>query len=329
MSDVEVLNDAPTEIESSKSVESPVAAASTPEADQASAQVTDPAINPVAEPGTPPAPTYTPNFKFNVKGKEHEIDEMFRGLIKDAESEKKVKEVFEKSMGLDVVKQDRQAIKTEYEGFKTQIMPHLQTLHKFTSLRDGGNLGAAFQVAGITDDQIFEYALSRLEMEKNPHQAALFKQNNEAALKAIDHEAELNRLRAQTQSHELMTFNQQLDHSLASVKDLASMVDQRLSQDGAFREEVINLGVNQFNKGINLSVEDAVSMVANKYKSLINQSTNQQAPAAPAAPAAPQAHQRPHTIPNTGTSNVSPISKKVRSISDLKGAYKDLVASGQ
>src|SRR5688500_2643210 len=110
-SQVEVLNDVET-----------------PSTESESSVANDPAAEPAATPAPvaadtaqPAAPAYTPDFKVKIKGKEFEIDEMFRGLIKDADSEKKVKEFFEKAYGIDFVKQDRKALKDEHEGFKSQV----------------------------------------------------------------------------------------------------------------------------------------------------------------------------------------------------------------
>src|SRR5688572_23823320 len=50
---------------------------------------------------------YTPNFKFKVLDKEHEIEERFRKLIKDADSEKMIRELHEKSFGIEAIKSQR------------------------------------------------------------------------------------------------------------------------------------------------------------------------------------------------------------------------------
>ena len=39
----------------------------------------------------PPVPTYTPNYKFKAYEKEYELDELYRPLIKDADTEAKIK----------------------------------------------------------------------------------------------------------------------------------------------------------------------------------------------------------------------------------------------
>jgi hypothetical protein len=314
---IEVTDDVSTEIEPSTTAPEAVTApenVATPET-----VVESPATEQVA-PVVPQAPVYTPNFKYSVKGQEKEIDEMFRSLIKDAESEKKIKDLFEKADGIDFVKQDRDALKTEYKGFKEQTIPYLQTYHKFTTLRDNGNLGAALQVAGISDEQVFEYALQKLEMEKNPSQANLYKTHTEASLKAIDMESKLQRYEQQEQMQQQHAFMQEIENSIASVKDIATQVDMKLGKAGVFKEEVIAHGILEYNKGNILTVAQATEAIVNKYKPFITPTTTTPAQSAPQATQA-----KAPIMPNLGTSNVSVIKQKPKNIEDLKKAYQEEV----
>jgi hypothetical protein len=262
------------------------------------------------------APSYEANYKYSVRGQEKEVDEMFRALITDADKEKKIKEIFEKADGLDFVKGDRDSLKSEFKGFKEQITPYLSEYNKFTSLRDQGNLGAALQVAGITDDQLFEYCVQKLEMQSNPSQANLYKAHTESSLKQFEVETQLNHYKQQEQQNNEYRFNIDLDSAVTAQNDLASQVDQKLGKIGAFKEEVIAMGVYESQRGNILSVNDAVNAVANKYKPFIT-------PQAQVIPQAP--YKAPATMPNTGSSNVSVISQRPKSIDDLRKLQKEMV----
>lgn len=313
---LEVSDDVSTEMDTSTPA-TDVPASSTPEPvntnvgePAATAPVADPSQ---AAPATPAVPVYTPNFKYKVRDQEKEISEMYRSLIKDEKTEKEVKQLFEKAEGLDFVKQDRANIKSEYEGFKNQAMPYLQVYHQFTSMVEKGNLGAALQVAGITDEQIFEYAVQKLELEKNPHQAALYKNHQQASLRELELEGKVRSFEQQQVQAQAQQFNHDLDNTLLGHRDLVSQVDEKLGKMGAFKDEVITLGTYEFNRGNNLSIEQAVEQVLNKYKPFLS---------APAA-AAPQIQQvthanRPATIPSVGASSMSAISQRPKSISDLR-----------
>jgi hypothetical protein len=260
------------------------------------------------------APTYQPNFKYSVRGQEKEIDEMFRSLVKDADSEKKIKELFEKAEGLDFVKEDRKSLKSEYEGFKSQVVPYLQEYHKFTSLRDQGNLGAALQTAGISDEQIFKYALEKLEMEQNPQTASIYKSNQEAALKQFEMQTQLQQYEQMQQQLQMQQFEYDMNQSLTSHMDIVRQVDERLGKPGAFREEVERFGIAEYHRGNqNLSVQQAVEHVVTKYQPFFSSST----PGLSMAPQAPT-HKAPAVMPSVGSTNVSVISKRPKSVDDLR-----------
>lgn len=271
--------------------------------------VAAPATTPVS--AVPQAPAYTPNFKYSVRGQEKEISEKYRALIKDAESEKELKELFEKAEGLDFVKQDRASLKAEHEGFKQQITPYLQEYHKFTSLRDKGNLGAALQVAGISDDQIFEYAVQRLQMQENPQLAQYHKQTTEQALSQFDMEGQLQRYQQMEQQLKVQQFEFNLSQAVAAHKDVVSAIESKWGQPGSFMDEVKSFGLAQHHMGRDVNEAQAVEAVLNKYRPFL-----QTQPSTPAN--APAPHQAPSVIPNVGSTNMSAVKARPTSVADLK-----------
>lgn len=290
-----------------------------------SSTVGESAVAATATPDALAVPAYQPNFKYSVRGQEKEIDEMFRTLIKDSESEKKIKELFEKSEGLDFVKQDRTALKSEFEGFKTQVSPYLQEYHKFTSLRDNGNLGAALQTAGISDEQIFKYALEKLEMEQNPQVANVYKSNQDAALKQFEMQTQLQQYEQMSQQLQLQQFEYDLSTALGTHQNLISQIEEKLGRSGAFREEVESVGVSEYHRGNNISVQQAVELVANKYKPFFTTTDSASGSGLPFSQAAQQQRQTPAVIPNTGSSNVSVIGRKPKSIDDIRKMRSEAV----
>lgn len=315
---IEVIDDVSTEMEPSTTAPE---LSSAPDSAPAN-EVVDPAVAAPATtpdvPVTPEVPAYQPSYKYSVRGQEKEIPEKYRALIKTAEDEKELKEFFEKAEGLDFVKQDRSSLKQEYEGFKQQINPYLQEYHKFTSLRDKGNLGAALQVAGISDEQIFEYAVQKLQMEQNPHMANLYKGNTEAALREIEDQGKIQQYQMMEQQLQQQQFEFNLSQAMATHKDVIGTIEAKWGQPGSFKEEVKSYGIAQYHLGNNLTEQQAVDAVLNKYKPFLAASPN------PAQ--APQPHKAPHVIPAVGSANVSAIKVKPKSVDDLKKAYQDEIA---
>lgn len=272
-----------------------------------------------ADAATPAAPAYQPNFKYSVRGQEKEIPEKYRALVKAAEDEKELKELFEKAEGLDFVKQDRAALKQQHEGFVNQVKPYLSEYHKFTSARDNGNLGAAFKVAGISDDAIFQYALEKLQADQNPQLAQYQQQSTDAYLKQFDMEGQLQQFQMEKQQLQAQQFDFNLSQAITAHKDVVGAIEAKWGQPGSFKDEVIAFGYAQAQMGNNLSEAQAVEAVLNKYKPFLAAS-----PTSQAAPAV--AHQAPRVVlPNTGGTNVSMIQPRAKSIDDLRKAYKEEV----
>src|SRR5574338_786965 len=59
------------------------------------------------KPSAPVPPAFTPNYKYRAALQEKEIEEFWRPLIKDAESEKRVKDALTRLDGFDLVKSSR------------------------------------------------------------------------------------------------------------------------------------------------------------------------------------------------------------------------------
>jgi len=66
-------------------------------------------------------PVFQPNYKLEIRGKHFEIPEEFRGLIKDKDSETKIRDIFNKAYGLDDAVQTRDKWKTNYETLNKQF----------------------------------------------------------------------------------------------------------------------------------------------------------------------------------------------------------------
>lgn len=306
-------------------------AESTPDLQVADPEGQTPAVEsdlnaaPVDQTGQPATPAYTPDLKVKIKGKEHEIPEMFRGLIKDPESEKQVKEFVEKALGLDAVKADRATLKEQFEGYKRDIQPFIQVYDQFTHLRDQGNLGAAFKVAGISDEQIFGYAVQMLEMQQNPTLAKTYTAHQEQSLKELELSRKVAMYEQQEQVSAEQKFYNEFEESLSKHQSLADQVNAKLGtpeNPDFFREEIIAFGLAQQQRGKACTPAQATEAVVNKYKQFFPATT---APAQQSTPqaAAPVSPPRPHTLPNVGNGHASPVKKRVTSIEDIKKAARE------
>lgn len=273
-------------------------------------------------------PAYQPNFKFSVLKKEHEIPELYRSVVKDADSEKQVKELFEKAYGLDHVKSERAKLQDEYKTYKTQTEPILKIASQLEYHRKQGDLGGYFKTLGLSREQIFQWAVQQAEIEQLPeHQRRVYDQQQEAQLRAYQLEQQLQERDQQFQAYQVQQRQAELDFTLSKpdVSSFAQAFDQR-NGEGSFRDELIQRGrMYYFSQGIDVPPEKLAQEIMTRFH-LQTTSPNQttQPVQTQPVPAQPQrTTQSVPVIPNTGASASAPVKKKVTSLEDIEREYQE------
>lgn len=268
---------------------------------------------------------YTPNFKFTAANEEREIDEWIRPVIKDAETEKKIKELYSKAYGMEEVKNVREKMKQEYYNYKSQAEPLIKTVseaHRFytagkQSLSDGNingyvhKTGEAFKQLGISDEDLKKYVFHKLNLEELP-------QDRKQEYNRFN-ELELQNQQLQQQTQEQQRYLQQVavqaktaELNQATAKpEVASIIqafDQR-NGAGSFKAEVIQRGQLYWQtQGVDKSSEELVQEIITKYG--LSQ------PVAPQATTQAQPQAVP-TIPVVKGGSSSPAGKVFKTTDDL------------
>lgn len=285
-------------------------------------------------------PAYVANKKFKVLDQEKEMDEWLTSAIKDPETEKKARELYEKAYGLDAVKpklyEERQArtqLESEFNQFKGEIGNIIKT-------RDT-DLGLFFEKVNLPKEKVAQWLISELEKEEKlkglpDHMKAAY--NESQALKRANEE-----LNQKVQYLENGTVEQAVQarttelQSVLSRPDVHSFIqafDARLEKPGAFRDLVIRHGKAEFDAtGKDVNAEDAVNAVL-RYLGHQTQvaspatkpNESATAAAAPSAPRVITAKAKPTVIPNVGSSTSSPAVKRPKSIDDLRAMAKKMQA---
>lgn len=276
------------------------------------------------EPAAPAAselPAFTPNFKFKVDEEEKEIDELFRGIIKDADTEKKVRELHEKALGLDLHKTRHEKLKTQFQEVNSKYTNIDKSLKQLSRFVQNGDLGSFFDAINIPEHMVFQFVKQKLtQMEAPPEQRAEMQRAESERRQFIQLQQENEELQQRFSTETTQARGLELDTALASpvVTTIASQMDAKLGK-GAFKREVINRGIVAYQTtGVEIPVHQAVQEAVAYWSPMFGQSP--QAPPAPAAiQAAPQEPaQPPPTMPNVSGRATSPIKTGPRSIADLK-----------
>jgi len=278
--------------------------------DENEAPVADPAPEsvepPAAEPA--PAPTFQSSYKYKVLGEEKELPETVRPLIKDADSEKFVRELFEKSEAMEHFKTKHGSLHAEYEKVRQQYEPLMGELTELSELRQAGDLGGFFEKLGLKQEEVLSWAVEQVKQMQLPED----QRRAHETMSLRDRELrELRKANERTQSQMesyLVTQKQreiEMATSVPEVKSFVAAFDERAGRQGAFMEELLFRGDKAFRQGRDLSAQEVVSEIMRLYPM-------------GGQPAAPGSAPKPPVIPNVGGRNGIPSPGSPRNLDDLK-----------
>lgn len=272
--------------------------------------------------GETPVDAYTPNWKFKVLDKEHEVEEWLRPVVKDADSEKKIKELYEKAYGLDPVKASRDAVQKELAEVKKDL-PTLTAVYndayEAMQFKHRGDLAAFFEKVGVTDEQLAKYMLEKINRQNLPPEQQQVYNELEAKRKSEYQQArQLEEMDQRYQQMATQAREWEVDQWLAKpeVSGIAERYDA-VNGKGTFKRHVAEIGVQYHAmNGQDPSVEQVMSIAMDNWKKLEAVFRNQ--PVSNAPPAQNNQEKPLPVIPNVSGKNVSPTRKAVRSIDDLR-----------
>lgn len=275
----------------------------------------------------PPVVTpYAPSFKYKVYDQEKEFHKAFHPIIKDMETEKLVRELYEKADGLDTVKPRFQKVRDEYNTLKEEYGGMQKQIEHLGTMIRKGDLDSFFDAIDLNTNKVFKWVLDKLNYQNlPPEQKAALDQQKMAQQQATQYQEQNEMLQKNYQQALAQARTFELDTALLSpeVKPIADVYDARLGQPGAFRAEVVKAGILAHQAtGTDIPVSEAVSQVLGTVSRLGLQQTGmgteatvatnpgvQQTQAAPA---------KPPVIPNVSGKGNSPAKRVVKSIADLR-----------
>jgi hypothetical protein len=271
-------------------------------------------------------------------GQQKEFDPFFHNVIKDAETEKKVRELHEKAYGIDFVKTERKKYADELQTVKPQFEQLSSRVEELDGYLAQGNLAAFQRATGLEDKHILVRAKQIIDAMENPNlrsqEEAEFA--NQQQLREMG--SQNKQLLAQVGQARLFELRSILQRP--NVSSIAQAYDARVGAPGSFEREVINRGAMhyQLNK-VDKSAEELVNeilgfMGANPgggmQQQIANPTEGEQTQNQPEAQAAPQQQgtrvvpPKKPTIPNITGRGTSPVKKAINSIDDLRQRGKEL-----
>jgi len=313
-------------------------ATSTPQApSQSQGTVSDQSSSAAAPEGSTTPSPFTPNWKFKVMDKEHEIPEYLRQSITDATTEKQVKEIFEKAYGLDVVKPRFKETREELQTTRQQLSSHVHRERQVLQMAEKGDIRGISQLLRIPKEKIYEYALQQLQYDElPPEQKAQMDWQQQREDEFVQTRQTNQQLVSERDSMRLQARSQHIEQLLGTgeVQKVAEKFNSAMSMRGTknyaggpktFRDLVIEQGfLISEATGSDATPEQALQ-AAMSLTAYDSQALDQAASlaVAPGSFAAQKAAPHP-VLPNISGRGASPARKAINSIAGLKERYNEL-----
>ena len=286
-------------------------------------------INPIeAQKAAAIQQAYNPNFKFKAAGKEHEIPEFLRGVIKDKDSEKFIHDVFEKAYGLPALKARFTEMRSEHEQLRSTYGQVMGQVEEARQAYSKGDLSTMFEIFRVDPDKVLQWAVTQVQLQQlPPEQRHAYEARREAEKRAYMLERQNQQMGQETMQQQSQYLSQMLDLVLErqDYQAAAQAYDARKNQPGSFRSLVARVGAMEYSStGKTLTPLQAVQQTLDLLGGMPTAAT-QAAQAAPAPATQATQPQAKKTIPNlsqaSARGNAAPGKGKVKSIDDLKKAY--------
>ena len=290
-------------------------------------------VDPDADPQDPAEPAeFSFDGKIKVMDSEVEVPEFLKNAVKDEESANYVKEMIEKSYGLDAIKEKRDHYKTqvgELEGKFNEVNQELNKTNENLDFLDNliktGDMQTFQQYAGINDEAILKRAAEIIQYrELTPTQKAEYDRNIQSRQRQYALEFENQELRQTHSNSEVQKTSDALDEQLSSSFSEVSSSYDKENGYGSFRKEVVKtaMAVEQ-RTGKSLSPQEAIELTVRSFGLPLSQAPQNPEPTQQPAPQVPVnervvVREPKPTMTNVKAGNKSPVKPKVKSIADLR-----------
>lgn len=281
------------------------------------------------------APAYKPDFKFKASGKEYEIPEAFRSLIKDEKTDKEVKSIFSKAFGADALIEKNKKYETNNANLTsvnqnlTGAIDGLRQLYGEAS-KPGGNIlkfDQWLEKVQIPEEFILKWAVAKVQlMEMPPEQRNAIVAQMDAEKRTNALSQERSQLQGQNAESQARLLRLEFEHEMSkpTMQAYETEFDKRNGKPGAFKETVKRTGeLAWLRQKVHLSPDQAIKQVIADYGLTVpdpaSAAPSQAASGNPGSGQKPIVQRTTQVIPNVGgKSSQSPLKQKPRTIEDIK-----------
>lgn len=272
-------------------------------------------------------PSYTPNTKFKVDGKELEFDDKIKSVL-TKENEPIIRELVEKAHGIDAIKARHEEVKQQRDNVAEHYQGLAGRVREFAGQIQSGDLDSFFEGVGIPFERLADWMARKLKTQEELPEAhrGLYDENRAYKNRLKDSETQIQNLQEQFNQTMVHARSTELDTAIAndSVRGIASEYDERLGEPGGFRRAVIaHAAATENATGKPIDTTQAIS----NFLRVLGRTPGTAKSAAPAQPSKKIVQpSTAKTIPNVGASAIAPTGRKPKSIDELKQMSKEFDA---
>jgi len=275
-------------------------------------------------PALVPPPMYTPNHKFKAQGKDLEFDDWAKAASKDAETEKKIRDMHEKAYGLDSVKQSRQALQSELSATQEKLASTdraIDTIAEYAKVKDWDSF---YESLNIPKNDVLKYALELVKREQlPPEQREQWEASRQSQQELKNLQAQNAQMHAEKEQHQVDQRSGELEAEISKTgnSDIAEAYNNGMQDSNAFRNFVIRIGQAYATQGQDISAEQAVNEATRQLRAA--QSQTRQEPTAQQGKNVVASSKKP-VLPNIQGRGTSAVKSSVRSLDDLRAKSREL-----
>jgi len=276
---------------------------------------------------------YQPDFSYKVYGEDREIPEEFRTLIKDKESEDRIRTILSKADGLDGMKPRHEKIVSERDELRNSLDQTYTKLRDYEENRERdeyyrkNDLGLFLKSKDISEDEILDHAARILDARDSVSVKNQMSERQSMIAQNFDANRQVSSLESQANNLAFQQHNFLMDQALADpqVNEFVKAYDTKMGKEGAFREKVEMHGDYLFRTQNRYLVPgEVVKQVHQELSQIFVPATSQQQGYQQQTTAPTQ---RPKTLPNLGSSGtVSAVRKRPGSVDELRAMAEARIA---
>lgn len=286
---------------------------------------------------------YTPNLKYKVgklnseTGKweqtEKDIPKILQSVIKDAESEKEVRDLLTRADGLEIAKAERAQLKTERDGFQSKNAQIGTIIDDLRQTYQRNDIDSWLAKMRIPQERMLQWAIQKAEyLNLPPEQRAAIDARVNAERQAFDVTQQNNNI-SQVAVQQIQQARQTLLDATLMRPDfstVASEFDTRAGRQGAFKQAIMDHGELAWNRSqgrVDLTPEQAALEVMKNYGlkmgdpaalKVVPQNGAANGAGAPTAQPAGTKKVIIPIIPNIQGGSTSPLKAKPKNVAELR-----------